>query len=60
MVRRTQEAGHADGRIQISEMLPRPDQIWLKRLSAVSSYAVRTAHSDHRMVVTDVLLNLKE
>jgi len=38
----------------------RPDQIWLKRLSAVSSHAVRTVHSDHRMVVTDVLLNLKE
>jgi hypothetical protein len=34
----------------------RPDQIWLKRLSAVSSHGVRTVHSDHRMVVTDVLL----
>lgn len=38
----------------------RPDQIWLKRLSADSAYGVRTVHSDHRMVVTDVLLDLKE
>jgi vancomycin resistance protein VanJ len=35
----------------------RPDQIWLKRLSAVSSYGVRTVYSDHRMVVADVSLN---
>jgi endonuclease/exonuclease/phosphatase (EEP) superfamily protein YafD len=38
----------------------RPDQIWLKRLSAVSSHGVRTVHSDHRMVVTDVLLDPNE
>lgn len=37
----------------------RPDQIWLKRLLPVSSYAVRTVHSDHRMVVADVLLEPK-
>jgi endonuclease/exonuclease/phosphatase (EEP) superfamily protein YafD len=34
----------------------RPDQIWLKGLAPLSSRAVRTIHSDHRMVVTDALL----
>lgn len=34
----------------------RPDQIWLKRLSAISSHSIPTVNSDHRMVVTDVLL----
>jgi len=29
--------------------------VWLKRLSALSCYAVRTVHSDHRMVVTDLV-----
>ena len=33
----------------------RPDQIWLKHLTAASCYAVKTVHSDHRMVVTDLL-----
>jgi endonuclease/exonuclease/phosphatase (EEP) superfamily protein YafD len=35
----------------------RPDQIWLKRLSALSSHAIQTIHSDHRMVVTDIALD---
>jgi endonuclease/exonuclease/phosphatase (EEP) superfamily protein YafD len=35
----------------------RPDQIWLKHLTAASCYAVETGHSDHRMVVTDVFWN---
>jgi vancomycin resistance protein VanJ len=34
----------------------RPDQIWLNRLTAISSYGVKTMHSDHRMVVADVSL----
>jgi endonuclease/exonuclease/phosphatase (EEP) superfamily protein YafD len=34
----------------------RPDQIWLGRLLPLSSHAVRTVHSDHRMVVVDALL----
>ena len=29
MVRRTQEAESGDGIIEVSELLPRPDQIWL-------------------------------
>jgi hypothetical protein len=29
IVRRTREAGTPDAAIEISEMLPRPDQIWL-------------------------------
>jgi len=29
MVRRTQDAGSAGAQIEISEMLPTPDQIWL-------------------------------
>jgi endonuclease/exonuclease/phosphatase (EEP) superfamily protein YafD len=32
----------------------RPDQIWLHGLTPIASRAVRTVHSDHRMVVTDV------
>lgn len=32
----------------------RADQIWVRRLSPVASRAVRTVHSDHRMVVADV------
>ena len=32
----------------------RPDQIWLKHLTPAWCCAVKTAHSDHRMVVTDV------
>lgn len=32
----------------------RPDQIWIRRLLPVAAYAVRTVHSDHRMVVSDV------
>jgi endonuclease/exonuclease/phosphatase (EEP) superfamily protein YafD len=35
----------------------RPDQIWLKRLTALSAHGVQTTHSDHRMVVTDMLLD---
>ena len=38
----------------------RPDQIWLKRLSAISSCAIRAVHSDHRMVVADVSLQPNE
>ncbi len=38
----------------------RPDHMWLKRLRAVSSYAVRTEKSDHRMVVADVVLDVKK
>lgn len=37
----------------------RPDQIWLRSLLPVSSRAVRTVHSDHRMVVADASLELK-
>ena len=48
MVRRTQEAGHADGRIQISEMLPRPDQIWLTD-AANNRYS-----SEFRIVAVDL------
>jgi endonuclease/exonuclease/phosphatase (EEP) superfamily protein YafD len=35
----------------------RPDQIWLKGLSPLSSHAVQTIHSDHRLVVADVVLD---
>lgn len=34
-------------------------QIWVKGRRAVSSHAIRTVHSDRRMVVTDVLLDSK-
>jgi endonuclease/exonuclease/phosphatase (EEP) superfamily protein YafD len=53
-------AGRGWGNTALNTMpLFRPDQIWLKGMSAVSSHAVRTAHSDHRMVVADVLLETK-
>jgi endonuclease/exonuclease/phosphatase (EEP) superfamily protein YafD len=32
----------------------RPDQIWVRGLSPTAAYAIRTVHSDHRMVVADV------
>jgi endonuclease/exonuclease/phosphatase (EEP) superfamily protein YafD len=32
----------------------RPDQIWVRGLAPVASCAVRTIHSDHRMVITEV------
>lgn len=51
-------AGRGWGNTALNEIpLFRPDQIWLKRLSAVSSHAVQTTHSDHRMVVTDVVFD---
>jgi len=49
-------AGRGWGNTALNTLpLFRPDQIWLKRLLPVSSHAVRTVHSDHRMVVADVL-----
>jgi vancomycin resistance protein VanJ len=35
----------------------RPDQIWLKGITAVSCYALQTDHSDHRMIIADVRLD---
>lgn len=32
----------------------RPDQIWVRQIGVVASCAVRTQHSDHRMVIADV------
>jgi vancomycin resistance protein VanJ len=32
----------------------RPDQIWLRDLTPIAACAVRTVHSDHRMVIADV------
>jgi endonuclease/exonuclease/phosphatase (EEP) superfamily protein YafD len=49
-------AGRGWGNTALNTLpLFRPDQIWLKGLVPVSSHAVRTVHSDHRMVVADVL-----
>jgi vancomycin resistance protein VanJ len=51
-------AGRGWGNTALNDMpLFRPDQIWLKGLTAISSHAIRTIHSDHRMVVADALLD---
>jgi endonuclease/exonuclease/phosphatase (EEP) superfamily protein YafD len=54
-------AGHGWGNTALNTIPAfRPDQIWLKDLSAVSSHGVRTVHSDHRMVVSDLTLHLNK
>jgi endonuclease/exonuclease/phosphatase (EEP) superfamily protein YafD len=51
------ESGRGWGNTALNNLpIARPDQIWLKKLHAVSSCAVQTKNSDHRLVVADIEL----